>query len=607
MKSLVDLWTGLAAEAAEWCRTSTTRDVQTLTRRVNTEGDSFLTITLAAYGKAFDQCLDRGRVENASFPGFSRVGRGPLPKFLGGFLSQVFDSQCGTLLPSPNVEAIRAVRQLCFLFAKIERPCAVSRVKAAFQDFVDVEMEVERWSSGHDDELTALTHGSMVLFSDVLSDLDRKVWEGALKGKHGPGATAEKLSANGKYSLEYYPARLEREFPALFNVLPSPHYWGECDRFNFADPDNELPVRVIQVPKTLKTPRIIAIEPAAMQFAQQAVSTELTSLLESRFIGLNRRRNLCHGMIGFTDQQPNQLMACEGSLSGSLATLDLSAASDRVSNLHVMALLANFPWLSRLVQACRSTKADVPGHGVIPLSKFASMGSALCFPLEAMAFLTMVFLGIAKYEQQPLTRGLVNRYRGCVRVYGDDIIVPTHVVQDVIESLEAFGLVVNRSKSFWTGKFRESCGGDFYDGQDVTPVRLKREIPQSRRDSAEMVTFVSFRNNLYLRGYWKTCGRLDDWIGKRLRHYPAVADTSPILGRLSFLGYDTQREHRRLHAPLVKGYRIATRIPVDPVDDWPALMKFHLKRSEEPLPDGHLHRQGRPLAVDIKLGWAQPF
>lgn len=607
MKSLVDLWTHIAAELAVWCCTSSERDSKRVSLRVEEEGESFLTLTLPTFGKAFEQGLAQGYIENATFLGFAKCGRGPLPRFLGGFLSQVFDKSDGSLLASPSSDAVYAIRQLCFLFAKIERPCTPERCKAAYDEYIEVEKEVEKWNSCCDEVLLQeLNHVSTLLYSSVLSELDRMVHDQELIGAHGPGATAERLSSNGKYSLSVYPERLDREFPALDNVLPNPRYWEGLDTLNLVGPDQEIPSRVIQVPKTMKTPRIIAIEPAAMQFAQQAVSRPLVRNLESPVTpsGVNRS----FGFLGFTDQLPNQELARQGSLSGDLATIDMSQASDRVSILHVEALLRNYPSLWAMVKACRSSKADVPGYGVVPLSKFASMGSALCFPMEAMVFLAVVLLGVSRDKGQILTPALIREYRGRIRVYGDDIIVPAGVVHSVKRELEAFGFRVNSAKSFWTGKFRESCGGDFFSGTDVTPVRLKRDFPRTHRDAAAIVSLVAFRNNLYKRGLWNVCHRLDTHIGKILQgHYPCVAETSPVLGRLTFLGYETQRMHPDRHSPLVKGYRVKNVIPVDHCDDVAALTKFLLKQGDKPLPKGHLQRSGRPQAVSIKLGWAQPF
>lgn len=349
-----------------------------------------------------------------------------------------------------------------------------------------------------------------------------------------------------------------------------------------------------------------------MMFMQQALWREFkTGVIEDE---------LLRPLMDFTDQEPNRLMAREGSITGALATLDLSDASDRVSNVLVMELLRNHPHLREGVDACRSRTARVPGHGVIPLTKFASMGSALCFPMEAMVFTTVIFLGLQMQHSTRFTRKDIESYRGKVRVYGDDIIIPADSVQSVIGALESFGFKVNTNKSFWNGKFRESCGGDYYNGRWVTPIRLRRPLPSSRTQALETASLVSFRNQLYLAGYWQTCRWLDGWIRDLLGFYPVVAPhigiqshievtsaKSSLLGRVSFLPPKGEREHRNLHHPLVKGWTISAKIPSDPLDGLGALVKWYLKRGEQPFQDiRHLERAGRPQVVNIKLGWRDP-
>jgi hypothetical protein len=311
--------------------------------------------------------------------------------------------------------------------------------------------------------------------------------------------------------------------------------------------------------------------------------------------------------IGFSDQTPNQRLAKEGSETGDLATLDLSEASDRVSNLLVKRMLQNFPTLSGAVQACRSLRADVPGHGILSLTKFASMGSALCFPIEAMVFLTIIALAKSTQLNRPLEKRDLNDLFSSVRVYGDDLIVPVDLVRFVTRELSNFGLKVNERKSFWTGKFRESCGKDYYDGEDVSVTYFRRMFPSSRSDASEMVSLIAFRNNAYKAGLWITSRYLDVLIG-RLAPFPTVAETSPVLGRHSFLGYETQRMCSLLHKPLVKGLTIRIRHRRSTCSGEGALLKFFLKRGPQPLFDAkHLERHGRPESVDIKLRWSSAF
>jgi len=617
LKSLMLLWKMLAFESASWCYTSATLDWKTVQRRCKHEGLSFLTITLPTYGKDFEKSLDRGKVDHDVFLSFEK--HAGLPKFLSGFLGLVFDRTSGVLLDEASIDSIRAIRQLTLMFAKMKLPCTPARERAAFTQYIQCEQDVRESDACTSQSLkTDFESVATLLFGSTFASMDRKVYEGQMPApKHGPGATAEKLSSNAKYRHLTWPARLDEHFPLVENVLPSASYWEELDDVDILEPGAEIPVRVISVPKTLKTPRIIGIEPAAMQYAQQSV---LALMMD----GL-RESNYLSSMLGFRDQTPNQRMAEEGSRLGNLATLDLSEASDRVSNQHVRLLFDRFPHLSGAVQACRSRKADVPGHGVKRLAKFASMGSAICFPVEAMVFLTIVFLGIQKSLNTSLSRRHLYLFARSVRIYGDDIIVPVDHVNEVVGMLHAFGYVVNTGKSFWNGKFRESCGKEYYDGMDVSLVRVRHRFPTRPQHATEVISIVSLRNQLYWAGYWKTCQWLDERIKGIIKYFPVVLSTSPVLGRQSVLGFETQRIGTHLHNPLVKGYRVLAKIPDDYLDDWPALLKFHLRYAREDveerhlarngwveveqgsyrtlIDDGHLERAGRPLSVDTKLGY----
>jgi hypothetical protein len=59
-------------------------------------------------------------------------------------------------------------------------------------------------------------------------------------------------------------------------------------------------------------------------------------------------------------------------------------------------------------------------------------------------------------------------------VYGDDIIVDKRVFNALTKVLKDVGFLVNENKTFSEGLFRESCGGDFYNGSPVRPVFLEK-------------------------------------------------------------------------------------------------------------------------------------
>jgi len=595
MKSLITLWQLMADDLAIGCCTSATRDLNTVMSRCEDEGVSFLTITLPNFGKDFEKSLDLGKVDPSAFLGFSR--KQGLPRFLGGFLDLIFDRASGVLLDVPNVDAIYAVRQLTLTFAKINLPCSPARVKSALDQYVECEKDVRSNDALMDEQgIARFKRVAALLWSNVFADMEKSIADGTIVPKHGPGATADRLAGNRKYDQREWTQRLDRIFPVGDFLLPNYRYYKYLARVDILEPGSERPVRVITVPKTLKTPRIIAIEPTCMQYVQQAISERLVEDLQNR--------QLCMDFIGFSDQVPNRTLAKKGSRNGSLATLDLSEASDRVSNRLVQFLFSGYGFLSEGIQACRSSKADVDGE-VIDLAKFASMGSALCFPVEALVFTTLIFCGIEETLNRPLTLKDLKGLEGRVRVYGDDIIVPVEFVHSSIKWLEDFGLKVNKGKSFWTGKFRESCGGDFYDGHWVTPVRVREMIPSSRSTSpGGLISTVSLRNQLYDAGLWRAARYLDSLL-ERLIPFPAVARTSPALGRHSHLGYDTHKVCPKLHRPLVKAFAVRPTNPPSRLDDIGALVKFFLKRGELPFADErHLERYGRDQAVNIKLGWA---
>jgi len=600
MKSLQLLWQATLKNLGVMCDICTTFDGKTVERRFEDEGVSFLTITLPGFCEDFQKSLDRGWVDHDLFTGFRFAGG--LPVFLGGFLDLVFDRRSGKLLDDPSIDAIFAIRQLTLMFSKINLRCTERRNRKAIDGYLECEKEVRKsdrsWTEADRLQFSRL---SLLAFAPLFSRVERRINQGELRGRHGPGATADRLRGNAKYSDLHWTWRLEREFSSVDHLIPNARYHDRLEGVDFLEPGQEKPVKVTLVPKTLKRPRIIAMEPTSMQFMQQAILEVMMEEFE--------RDDILSALVGFNDQQPNQLMADVGSFTGGLATLDLSEASDRVSNQHVLLLLSRFPDLSRAVQACRSTKAEVPGKGVIRLAKFASMGSALCFPMEAFVFLTLVLMGIEKQLSRPLTRSDLSSLRNLVRVYGDDIIVPVEFVTSVISTLEASGHQVNAGKSFWTGKFRESCGRDYYDGHDVTVVKVRQVVPTSRQNAQEILSFVSTRNQFYKAGLWGVSQWMDLHIEKVLRYFPIVESTSSVIGRSSFyrpsglVGWDSD-----LHRLLVKGYRVRTVIPVSKLDDVFALQKFFLKRGVDPSVDeDHLDRSGRSQAVNIKLGWGPAY
>jgi len=664
MIDLRSFWIVVANElAARCCTKSAALDIKTVEGRLRSEGDNFFAITLPAFCKDFEKSLDQSEVTHDLFQGWrklpSKTGHSVIPQFLSGFMGLIFDLESGALLEEPDIDAIFSVRQLTLMYGKILLPASEARVQKAIDGYFECEQEVVRFDANRPSSLTEeFRQASSVLWGTVLQAVDEDIYYHRIIPRHGPGATADRLKGNRKFDQVEWTERLERVFSWGDFLIPSARYFQEyLPRIDFLEPGAERPVRVVTVPKTPKTPRIIAIEPTCMQYVQQGLMARFVEYIESPFVWFNSNHNVGYGVVGFTSQEPNQLLAREGSLSGDLATLDLSEASDRVSNQLVRAMLDNYPNLAEGVDACRSRKADVFGK-VIRLAKFASMGSALTFPIEAMIFSTIVFMAIAKAEAKDnpelsatVDTDLVMRYRSRVRVYGDDIIVPVRFVHAVVDLLETFGLKVNSSKSFWTGKFRESCGKEYYNGHDVSIVRVRREFPsrpqhgmggsdqhararhggKRRRDSRSfqllegvrlsrpsqpqgrtranesvqpeptphrgvvsgvqaqrIISAVDLRNQCYMHGLWRSAAELDENLSGVLKHYPTISPDSPALGRVSVVSTEGHRISPTLHTPQVKAYVARSKLPISRLGGPGALLKCLLAKSEDSLSDDEL-------------------
>jgi len=597
MDALLALWRVIADEFGDGCSVDTTFDKKLVEGRLKTEGESFLTITLPLFLKDFDKALARKRVVQTDFTGFARDGA--LPVFLGGFMDLIFNRTTGNLLHVPIPDAVRAVRQLTGLLGKVELECSTERTNNAFRGYIECEQELRaKESEWTQTDYLAFSRISRMLFGRILSLLDETVRRGDLLPRHGPGATADRLSGNAKYNLQQWHTRLESVFPSSDYLIPNYRYHDRLDRVEFLEPGDEMPVRVISVPKTMATPRIIAVEPTCMQYAQQAVAIPLMKLVN--------RDNLTSRFISFDDQTPNQRMARDGSVHGLLATLDLSEASDRVSIQLVEWLLHGFTDLKDAVMACRSTRADVRGE-IIDLTKFASMGSALTFPIETMVFLTIIFVGIERSLGYQLRTKDLKSFGSVVRVYGDDIIVPTDHADEVVRTLEAYHFKVNPNKSFSEGNFRESCGKEYFAGHDVSIVKVRRLFPTRLTDVPEVISLVELRNLCYQRGLLSTSEYLDDVIRRVLPHFPDGRENSPGLVRVVDGPISYERWDRHKHVGVVKAYVPQYKYKRTVLEDTGALLKFFLKPGDKPFADvKHLERSGRPVAASIKPRWVDP-
>lgn len=204
---------------------------------------------------------------------------------------------------------------------------------------------------------------------------------------------------------------------------------------------------VTTVPKNWKTHRTIAKEPTHSLPYQLALDADI-------------KRRLRRWGIDLSTQRRNQEMAKQGSLDGSLATIDLEMASDTLS-LNAVAWMLPVKWFD-LLRSFRSSFYESE-WGVGEYAKFSSMGNGYTFALETLIF-TAACRAIGAKD---------------FTVYGDDIILETELAGDLIRLLGFLGFKTNEAKTFRNPAclFRESCGHDYHQGVLVTPFYL-RELPK---------------------------------------------------------------------------------------------------------------------------------
>lgn len=187
---------------------------------------------------------------------------------------------------------------------------------------------------------------------------------------------------------------------------------------------------------------------------------EINMILQ-RAVGSFFRKKLRRVGINLNDQSINRDLA-KSAVADKLGTIDLSSASDRISTQLVFRLLpVEWFWL---LDDLRVKSVLVDGNNV-DLHMFSSMGNGFTFELESLLFYALA-RSVAYFS------GI----KGKISVYGDDIIAPSDLCPRLVRVFSFVGFKINTKKSFWRGPFRESCGGHYHLGIDVTPFYIRGPI-----------------------------------------------------------------------------------------------------------------------------------
>jgi hypothetical protein len=282
--------------------------------------------------------------------------------------------------------------------------------------------------------------------------------------------------------------------------------------------------------------------------------------------------------IDLSDQGKSQHRALTGSTDRKLGTIDLSKASDSVTLDHLGALFQGDSELLHMLLACRTETIDVPGSGVIRLRKFASMGSATCFPIESVVFLAAVAASIMNQNDMRFTSERMREVCREITVYGDDIIAPTQYIPGVMRDLSSLGFIPNLNKSFYRSHFRESCGIEAYKGYLVKPVYIRRDFwLRTWLGDEDIVSLVSTSRQAYERGLWRTAELLLELVETRLgEELPYSEEPQLVLTHNIIWRQDNVQRWRDpdTHAPKVRGYCPVPKMVESKLDGYARLLRY---------------------------------
>jgi hypothetical protein len=549
------------------------RDLSRLDSLSSNHGERVFTLLLPALGKIFDLSLDRGVLSTAGEPLTRPINtRTRIPRLFQGIWSLFFDDS-GCLKQDIVPHDVLLFRTLLYVAKRYEMDCAPDVVYATTKEYYDVDQSLPPTSSiwrGDGSDLAVVRGWSLLdlpslqpILGQSIDDGDSKQLLSLTQGigdrvagllgefipqqhrfRHGPGAVSDIPTGRGyKYSFPNWGPRLNWMFPVEEFAFSSMSSLGSDDGYGPSRiPSQEPASKLCVVPKTQKAPRLIAAEPTCNQWAQQSVRSFLTDAIAGSVLSES---------IDFRRQDLSGNLALSSSLDRSLATVDLSAASDRLSCWLIERIFRVNPPLLAAMIACRTrfltNDIDKKSPKLYELRKFASMGSALTFPVQSLVFYVLcVSAGLHATGTHIRDWQKIGRQ---VRVYGDDLIVPVEWMPVVERLFSLLYLRINSSKTFSKGFFRESCGTDAYKGYNVTPGQVRRFYDESKLTTLQGV--VDSSNNLFHKGFIEASNYLLSPIPSGIRKLiPWVAAGSETFGlhtSSGFLAQSRKRWNKNLH------------------------------------------------------------
>lgn len=362
-----------------------------------------------------------------------------------------------------------------FLSKSTFLPISIDKKEVALKKFYESESQCKATNSRlrkvtpFEGILSAAKHKILQILGD---DFDREEFIDSCNW--GPGATrsVKRRDANypKKYLIESDITSEAYDFVKDWFHIAYPTWSRDRERKAFCIQNSS---KIVTVPKNAKTDRVIAIEPGVNTWFQKGIGSMI-------------RRKLKRAGIDLNNQSHNQEFARLGSKFNHLATVDFSSASDTISKAVVEILLP--PRWYALMMAFRSSFGLVEGN-TIEFEKFSSMGNGFTFELESLIFYAVAFA----------TRECLGM-KGSISVYGDDVVLPSSCVELYASVCAHLGFTVNKSKSYSSSYYRESCGEHFWNGRAIRPYFQKEspyESVSTLLKAANSVRRFAHRRNTY--------------------------------------------------------------------------------------------------------------
>lgn len=545
------------------------RDFQTIEKRTKGEGFSFLAKTLP---ELFDSVLNGIETGQFTCPRHFKKQRGAaIPHFFKGMLCKIFDPETGVLLETRDPGVLKSIYQVCALYKKsiVDDEASDKLDDKAYSEFFSTDAEICQLTDSQ--MLDAIARVSYHILPNLTVGLDQVV------GSHGPGAVYEGVKGNQKW--EYLYNELRKGSPVVdfgFDLFVAPfydclsHHRGNLRSTSalFSAPSSRSIAKLSCVPKNSTSKRTITVEPLMHVFMQKGLMEHLRDCI--------KRCSILSPCLDINDQSKNQNLAKVGSLTGKWSTIDLKSASDLLSVNLVETVFGRDQEFLDLMLDFRSQYVQCKDN-VVRIKKFAGMGNALTFPVQSVVYAVVMMAAILIARNTRITGKSVKAASRCIQVYGDDLIVHTEYMTQVCSALHRVGLKVNPKKSFSNGRFRESCGADYLDGVNVTPIRLKYHPRLISTDSRAVTNLIHASNESFRQCYYRFSDSLRKLVEGFLGPLPLVREESQALGWHTRMNATTLTKWcRHTHQFLFKGTVVRERKVKDPLSGYAALLKFYL-------------------------------